>query len=165
MTTIIIIGEALTIPRAYDAHDALADYHVRAVQARFANQLEELIVNPPQRKYYLSDLADYPEYEGEVKRLDNAHSLWAIRDHRMLFFAPEFAKLARDVRLVWNDTGKPGKGYSEALNKLCKGVYDKFTGPKLRLIKEDGEALRVFVNEPLKVDDKAVKVEEKAGKK
>lgn len=144
MSTIIILGNKLTISQAYEAHDELVQYHIQITQSRFQWNLEALVQDPPINPDP-KRLDDYANYLATIKRLEGKHQIWSIYDHRLVFFLPAFAGLVEDARVLWNDTFPKTKADDEYiinLQKLNKEAFDAFDGHKLHLTKEDREAVR-----------------------
>jgi hypothetical protein len=146
MSTIIILGDKLTISQAHEAHDELVSFHFRIVPSRFQWNLEALVQDPPINPNP-KHLPDYAAYLAAIKRLEESHSIWSIYDHRVVFFLPEFASLVKDARLLWNDTYPKTKADDEYiinLQKLNKAAFAEFEGHKLHLTKDpvDREAIR-----------------------
>ena len=157
MSTIIILGEKLTISQAHEAHDELVDFHIRVVQARFQWNLEALVQDPPINPHP-KHLPDYQEYLATLKGLEEKYPIWSIYDHRLVFFLPTFASLVKDARVLWNDTFPKTKAedeYIKSLQKLNKVAFDEFEGHKLHLTKEgDKEAIRGLLLLPSKEEVK-----------
>lgn len=146
MTTIIILGEPLPIPNAYDATEQLVNFHAQATLSRFQYELEALVKEPP--KAHLKNLLNFTEYKTAIDSLDDKYSIWSIRDDRLVFLLPEFGRLVKGEKLIWNDTYTSKSEYVKDLQALNKKAFEKFTGPKLHLTKKDEEAVEAFVNQP-----------------
>lgn len=154
MSTIIILGDRLTIAHTHEAHDELVNFHSRIVPSRFQWNLEELVQDPPINPHPRY-LPDYEAYKATLKSLSERYPIWSIYDHRVVFFLPALASLVEDCRVIWNDTYPKTKAddeYIVNLQKLNKSVFDSFEGHKLHLTKDpvDKEAIRGLLLLPAK---------------
>lgn len=95
MTTIIFLEDSIPLQGVHDATDQLVNYHVHAIQARFANELETLtmaFVPVKDLKERLTGHWPYTDYKVTVHQIDKVHHLWSVRDDRVLFFLAELAE-------------------------------------------------------------------------
>lgn len=156
MSTIIILGDRLNISQARECHDDLVNYHFRIVPSRFQWELEALVIDPPIHPHP-KHLEDYDTYKATLKRLEDRYPIWSIYDHRLVFFLPQFARLVKDARVLWNDTypkDKANDEYIKNLQKLNKAAFTEFEGHKLHLTKEgDREAVRGLLLLPPKEEE------------
>ena len=143
MTTVILLGEDISIKNTHNATADLVEFHVIATQSRFQHQMDELIANP--QPVTLVEADGFQHYLATIKNLDDQYEYWSIRDDRVLLFLDEFAGLVRDPKLLWLDTERVATDYAKSAQKLNRQVFDQFTGPKLKLEKTSQNAIKAFI--------------------